>query len=207
MRETLQRSYRSVFLGLQLLKEDNGPTRDLVKETGWMATFMELKNDTNAQKDEYRIWLINQGFADLAKGVESSLERAYLLMWLLSNVGSNVKTLGDLKKHLHKLKYDIKISTMLKEIDKYSSKEIVYKSEIESINKARNCLVHEKGVVSDEILIICWINFKGDKVKTSFKRGERIIISHEQLKELIFTCMLFAEDLAVNIPTLKNKGS
>lgn len=155
LHRVLEECTNSILFGLQ--------TMELVKEIppylqidGGFFSLRFGKNDQDKdieiKKEKYKSWLIKKGFEDLVKGIEYTLREAYLYVSVFSKL-SELKTVQDFNQALPKIRkqaLDMHIPGMLKKIELHLSKPWSYKNQILSINKARTCLVHRGGLVTEK---------------------------------------------------------
>lgn len=142
-------------------------------------------------------WIILKGFEDIVSALNELLVSINYIIEFNKRI-KDIK-IGELIKDFHQLAwqdYD-KISKphfpeLIKRVENYLGK-LECKKELFSINKARNCLVHRKGIVDindfnmNNALIVQWWQFEYSKIK-DIQRKEIIYFKKEnrKSKEKIF---------------------
>lgn len=104
------------------------------------------------RRAHYRDWLVMRGFHELARGLRMTLEEAYVYCEVLRRA-HELKTLGQLTEVE---------ATLRKRADRFDAEELVRKlnrrllepielaPQLLSLNHARNCLEHRRGIVGDK---------------------------------------------------------
>jgi hypothetical protein len=139
LHKVLEECTNSILFGLQ--------TMELVNEIP-----PDLRIDIALKKEKYKAWLVKKGFEDLVKGIEYALREAYLYVSIFSKL-SELKTVEDFNQALPEIRKQalkMHIPDMIEKIELHLAKPWSYKNQILSINKARTCLVHRGGLVTEK---------------------------------------------------------
>ena len=107
--------------------------------------------DLNNQKKQFRNWLLKKGFEDFAKGIKQSLIEAYYYGTLVKKEGEVIKLNTFLKEieELRKSANEQSLPGLLSKLQTILIKRLSYEQQVSTINNARNCLIHNNGLVSD----------------------------------------------------------
>jgi len=117
----------------------------------FMVHIGEAPKDLDVQKELYRKWLIKKGFEDLSKGIKLALIEAYYYVSVV-NKKDQLKTYEDFRveiEDLQKKAIELPLPGLLSKVTPYLKNKLRYEDHISSINRARNCLVHAGGVITD----------------------------------------------------------
>jgi|GEM_PF-4194081 len=149
----LEKCSNFILFGLQTVELVNEIPPDLEIKGGF-GRFQFRGNDQTIEikKEQYKNWLIKKGFEDLIKGIEYSLRAAYLYVSILSR-SSELTTRDDFNKaseEIGKKASKMHVPNMIEKIEPHLAKPWSYKQQILSINKARTCLVHRGGLVTEK---------------------------------------------------------
>ena len=132
--------------------------------------------DIAKSKNLFKKWVLINGFEDIHKCFRVTLERLYVLKKVEEKIKSEeITNLIELEKELTVKASNFYFDKLINEVNLMFDEPLEYKSQIESINYARNCLVHTNGIVTTRHcnnleknkLIIFGIRFK-----MFFKKGE-----------------------------------
>ena len=149
----------------------------LPEELKEVDTFFQMKigpdSDFVTQKNNYKDWLYKKGFEELTEGIKLSLVEAYFYVAIIEFVHKqkDVITLSDLQdtiNYIRKKASKQSLPGLLEKINKHLTSPLNWENQIISINNARNCLVHRKGIVTgldindkeNNNLLIEWVRFK-----------------------------------------------
>lgn len=153
LHKVLEECTNSILFGLQTMELVNEIPPDLKIDEGFFRLqFGKNDEDIAVKKEKYKAWLLKKGFEDLVKGIEYTLREAYLYVSIFSKL-SELKTAQDFNQALPEIRKQalrMHIPDMLEKIDPHLAKPWSYKNQILSINKARNCLVHRGGLVTEK---------------------------------------------------------
>jgi len=160
---------------------------------------------SNEEASEYqRIWVLTNGLRDIVEGVNLFIESAHkvLSVWSLidrQNVGEQLNSVIWQKEMqgtaFHRLGLPDKLEHLYKEHNISLDKDLA--RHLLSINTARNCLVHRRGIVSnrdtniDGMLCVEW-----RKLHTFLKDedGERELIFGKRLEKESTLCARVVDD-------------
>lgn len=153
LHKVLEECTNSILFGLQTMElVDEIPDNLRIDEDFFRLQFGKNDEDIEVKKEKHKAWLVKKGFEDLVKGIEYTLREGYLYVSIFSK-SSELKTVQDLNQALPKIRKQalkMHIPNMLEKIEPHLTKPCSYKSQILSINKARTCLVHRGGLVTEK---------------------------------------------------------
>jgi len=132
---------------------------------------VQLWNSDNDARADYENWVYGNGLRDVIESVSTFLEsvREVLALWALGDrqksgeslTGATwVAEMQDAAKRFHRLGFPDKVEALRVAFD--TSVDAVLNEHVLSVNVARNCLVHRRGVVSerdlnrDNALVVAW---------------------------------------------------
>ncbi|WP_292532422.1 hypothetical protein [Methylocystis sp.] len=119
---------------------------------GYRFSFNEMSRDQ--LKQLYQNWLLSKGFQGLAQGVRESLEEAYLYV-RLAEMKSAKTTWGHFQESVASVRRRAtkrNFPQLLAEVNTGLREPLHFEAEFLSMQKARNCLEHRRGIVSDDDL-------------------------------------------------------
>jgi hypothetical protein len=116
---------------------------------------VEAEMNTDSRKKDAINWIMRKAFEDFIIALTESLIEAYTFLKLRTfadkskthtalSLEQTEKTLSLIKDKSRKMSFP----DLIHEIEKESSRELLLKKEILSINTVRNCLIHRNGIVS-----------------------------------------------------------
>lgn len=151
--KVLEECTNSILFGLQTMELVNEIPPDLKIDEGFFRIqFGKNDEDITVKKENYKSWLVKKGFEDLVKGIEASLREAYLYVSIFSK-SSVLKTVQEFNQVLSEIRKEalkMHVPDMIEKIEPHLKKPLSYKNQILSINKARTCLVHRGGLVTEK---------------------------------------------------------
>lgn len=222
LQRSLQRVIDLVSFGLQ-----SAERRTRIKELTLPGTFLHIATSENTSltvkeaRTEFKKWVVAGGLRDSVEAVSGFLEEARLACAVWSFVGRKEilgeewnRAIADERASFHGMGLPAKLDYF----DRYD-RSLVPEEEatcVLSINAARNCLVHRRGVVSerdlssDEGLLVKWVRLEliadgpdGSRALTSgdiVQAGEAVKIRRSRQEKLFplgasveFTNQEFAE--------------
>lgn len=160
-----------VLFGLQTIETVKEIPPDLEIEDGFFRMQIgKVETDIELKKQVYKTWLIKKGFEDLIKGINLTLMEAYLYVSLISRA-ADLKTGQDFNKafsEIRKQALKMNLPDLIEKIKPHLNKDLTYERQIRSINKARTCLVHRNGILTEkdtndidnQLLKLEWVRFK-----------------------------------------------
>lgn len=160
-----------ILFGLQTVETVKEIPPDLEIEDGFFRMQVgKVETDIELNKQVYKTWLIKKGFEDLIKGISLTLMEAYLYVSLISRA-ADFKTGQDFNKafsEIRKQALKMNLPYLIEKIKPHLNKDLTYERQIRSINKARTCLVHRNGLVTEkdtndidnQLLKLEWVRFK-----------------------------------------------
>jgi hypothetical protein len=165
-------------------------------------------------------WIMKKAFEDFINAIFKSLKEAFKTIKFLEfclkgefkeSLNRVLTQLDDIekkadRKHFHNL---------IEEIEKTIKQELIFKNEIISINKARNCIVHRDSIVKNidtnndqkDKLIVQWIalnsyiRVEDSFEKLTFKRREKNVLlkAHEFREESEYSEFKIGESIKFTI--------
>ena len=172
----------NVLLGLRLIEK----VERFPEPTDEEKQFMQLAlnghiTDINQSKLLFKEWILKNGFEEVYNCIRITLERLYVFKEVEKEIKNKPDVdLPDLENSLRQKANKSNFPNLVKDINNLFQEPLQFQDQMESINNARNCFVHRKGVVgskdfnnntNDKLII------KGRRFKTFFKRGEEEIIA------------------------------
>lgn len=171
----------------------NGKTA-LLETDGLPIVVGNLLNFDSAElKTESEIWIFKKAFEELIIGLTLSLIEAHKIFSacdLSRKTRKKPYEEAEIRMLLEKLEKNpgkLNFPTLIDDIEKYTGRNLLHKSEVLTINQIRNCLVHRNGIVSRKDvnskstneLILKYI----DLVNFADKDGELIEMKWEHKRE------------------------
>lgn len=128
-------------------------------------------------KTEFKTWIEGNGFRELVESFLSFLDRIHQAAYIMKKTGIKIKVseLQERQKNFEKQGLPNKLNLLATEFG-IMPKHPEY---IKSLNRARNCLTHRRGIVGVEDLAdvkICRINWLGADLFIQTSSGERHLI-------------------------------
>lgn len=147
----------NVLMGIRLVEQiENFP--EPTEEERKLQLYLKLskQHGITQSKKLFKKWIFLKGFEELYQTIRETLE----LIWVYNKIQINdPDNLEKLKERAGYIKYP----KLINEIETMTGKKFFHRKELDSLNNARNCLIHANGLVShlycnnDEknALIIC----------------------------------------------------
>lgn len=113
----------------------------------------DVAGDVESKRQSLHNWLLAKGFQDLARGLRLSLEEAYLWIRLLALAGQAVPPAGlnakisEIRSEANRLNFP----TLLGSVNEGLREELFWEPQFRSLQKARNCVEHRDGWVTQGI--------------------------------------------------------
>jgi len=153
----LGQSSKNVLFGLQLIDSFDQPINpaDIQSEDTFFTLHFDdpqKEQDIALSKENFKLFMLQKGFEDLIKGVNLTLIEAYYFTSLVAK-RNNMKTFKDLQDEIGQLRksaFKQHLPELLKKVTPGLSGSLLYESDIISLNKVRNCLVHRNGLVTEK---------------------------------------------------------
>src|SRR5690606_10449802 len=95
-------------------------------------------------------WILTNGLDEINTAIRFTLDHTLILLHVqdkLNNQDLNQNQISELEKELTQPIARKHLPPLINEIEAKLDDELTYKSEILSINNARNCLTHDNGIV------------------------------------------------------------
>lgn len=189
LRVSLQRTISLVSAGLQSIEGIDADNLRLPTNSMTMMYTSSLKFTPEEIKKEYCSWVLANGFRDSIECVGSFLESAHqvLSLWKLFGKQNEITQIKgadwnsifvDGAKKFHRLGFPDKLEHIKCEHDIGMNARFV--DQLLSINGARNCLVHRRGIVSDRDTT------SDDKLEVKWTKLQLILQNEDGEKELVF---------------------
>ena len=203
LQRSLQRTLDIVSFGLQAAEKAKDIDRLVLPGIQFHFSMAEnRKLPIESAREEFRKWIIEAGLRDCVEAVNPMLEetRSVCALFLLSKKGrfkteEFQKTVFGATKKFHRTGLPDKLRILKEEYDPVLVPEL--SDHILSINAARNCLVHRKGIVTDrdvnspDGLLVRW---RRKELLVRDAEGKEQVIELPFLAEKDVTaCMRFAE--------------
>jgi hypothetical protein len=170
----------NVLMGLRLVEKiEKFPEPTLEELQFFQLSIGGLVTDIGKSQTLFKKWVLINGFEDIHKCIRVTLERLYIFKTVQKNI-ANISNLDEFVKELHVKATNFYFDGLIKEITLYLTEPLKCKIYIESLNNARNCLVHTNAVVTtrhcnniekDKLKII------GKRFKYFFKNCEEEVIA------------------------------
>jgi predicted KAP-like P-loop ATPase len=127
---------------------------DLSKKPANDATQYKFKTPEISAAERramFENWLFLKGFQDLMRGVRASLEQAYLFLELLTRPQKTKSdtTLMDFLAPFRRKAAKLNFPDLLDQVNGKLPKSLNFVDAYHSLQRARNCLEHRNGIVSD----------------------------------------------------------
>ncbi|WP_283535333.1 hypothetical protein [Methylorubrum extorquens] len=100
----------------------------------------------------YESWLLGKGFQDITKGIREMLEEAYVFVSALS-WEPRLTTQEELEQDIASLRRraeKLNLPMLLEEVNRALMTPLTYGTELLSLQRARNCLEHRRGIVGEQ---------------------------------------------------------
>jgi hypothetical protein len=153
----LGQSSKNVLFGLQLIDSVEQPINPMdIQSEDTFFTFHfddpQKEQDISLSKENFKLWTLQKGFEDLIKGVNLTLIEAYFYTSLVAK-RNDMKTFQDLQDEIVQLRksaFKQHLPELLAKVKPGLSDTLLYETDIVSLNKVRNCLVHRNGLVTEK---------------------------------------------------------
>lgn len=180
--QLLGNSQNNVLMGLRLvekLKSFPDPTPEELQ-------FLQLSiggvsKDIEQNKSVFKKWILLNGFQDIHNCFRTTLERLYILRTISREIQEVESHNIEEKESELKIRATIfNYPTLISNVNALFEEPLKFQIQMESMNNARNCLVHTNGVVterhcndSDKNRLIIY----GNRFKFYFKKGDEEVIA------------------------------
>jgi hypothetical protein len=158
-----------------------------LKGTAITYNFRTAAENPEQRRVLYRNWILQKGFQELARGVRTTLEEAFVYLQFVkmpegsTTWGKFTEAAAKMRKQSRGFKFPV----LLKHVNEGLREPISFADEFHSIQRARNCLEHRSGIVSEldvedgnAALVLrfprlkIWYSFRGSKIE--LKPGEMV---------------------------------
>ena len=139
-----------VGVALQLI-DDAGPEKVAALQSRHATYDFGLPSGSAVDRQEIRRqWLITKGFQDITLATRRACEAADVLLAIAGKhqVDTTIRQFNQLLESLRKRANKTNLPNLIKRIEDQIKSPLRYSKEMLSLNNARNCLEHRKGVVS-----------------------------------------------------------
>lgn len=189
LRVSLQRAICLVSAGLQTAVAVDVDNLQLPTNSMTMTYAPNLKFSAEEIIQQYSSWVLTNGFRDSIECVSTFLESAHqvLSIWkLLGKQNESVRVTGsewnavfvDGAKKFHRLGFPDKLEHIKSEHNIELNDK--FTDQLLSINAARNCLVHRRGIVSDR-------DINGNnQLEVKWTKLQFVLTNEDGEKELVF---------------------
>lgn len=197
LQRSIQRTLDLVSFGLQAAEKAKNIDRLLLPGIKMHFSIAEnQKLDVESARKEFRQWVIASGLRDCVEAVNPLMEEArkvcalYLLAEKkrIKNVELQQKVFGPIRKY-HRVGLPDKLRILREEYDPSLIPEL--SDHVMSINAARNCLVHRKGIVAEQDLNT------PDALMVRWKRKDILVRDDEGNEKVIELPYLAEKDVTV----------
>ncbi|WP_405571878.1 hypothetical protein [Winogradskyella sp. Asnod2-B02-A] len=152
LNQKLSECTNAVFFGINSLDKTDELPESLRDDENSIFTHQPLmKMDFEKSQENFKIWILKKGFEDLISALNELMFSFSYIINLNEKIKKNPKqTIEEFKKLI--LERDKKLTKLsfpdlITKIEKSLKSPLKYKSEMLSLNKTRNCLVHRNGIV------------------------------------------------------------
>jgi hypothetical protein len=203
LQRSIQRTLDLVSFGLQAAEKAKDIDRLLLPEIKMHFSIAENKKlDVESARKEFRQWVISSGLRDCVEAVNPLMEEArkvcalYLLAEKkrIKNGDLQQKVFGPIRKY-HRAGLPDKLKILREEYDPILIPEL--SDHVMSINTARNCLVHRRGIVAEQDLNTpdaLMVRWKRKEILVRDDEGNEKVIELPYLTEKNVTvCLRFVE--------------
>ena len=172
----------NVLLGLRLAeKVETFPDPTAEELQFFQLAFAQLPGDLVESKARFKRWLLLNGLKDINQCIGTTLQRFIVFKTIEGEIKLN-STL-DIEARDNELRHkvrDLPTPQLIAKVSELCSEPLALQKEIESFNRARNCLEHAVGIVvekfcnnpqKDKLTIL------GRRFKLFFKRGEEEVLA------------------------------
>lgn len=183
-KQLLTNCHNNVLLGLRLVEKIEkfpDPTDEELQLIQIQLLLGDRASDIGRTKELFKRWLLINGFEDINSCIRTTLERLFIFKAIENQLNDNpsldIKAVEpNLKAKANNLNYPALLSAVHTEL----KNTLTYEKHLETINNARNCLVHRNGEVTikdcnndqkDKLIIT------GDRFKMFFKKGDEEVLA------------------------------
>ena len=183
-KQLLANCQNNVLLGLRLVEKIDkfpDPTNEEVQLIKIQLLLGDRASDISRTKEMFKRWLLINGFEDIHNCIRTTLERLFVFKaienQLTDNPSLDIKGIeADKITEANKLDYP----TLLSKVHTELEDTLTYVKHLETINRARNCLVHRNGKVSrkdcnndqkDKLIIT------GNRFTFFYKKGDEEVLA------------------------------
>ena len=183
-KQLIANCHNNVLLGLRLVEKIEkfpDPSNEELQFIQIQLLLGGQTSDISQTKEYFKRWLLINGFEDIHNCIRTTLERLFVFKSIENQLSDNsdldVKSIEtSLKTTANKFNFPSLLSAVHGEL----KDSLTYEEHLDTINCARNCLVHRNGVVTTkdcnndqkDKLIISGIRFK-----IYFKKGDEEILA------------------------------
>jgi hypothetical protein len=105
--------------------------------------------DTDSRRTELSAWIIGQAVGEIARGVRSALEEAYLFAVIATRLPARLEELGPMVEGARREANDWGNPQLLARLGALLTGPLTFEAELTSLQRLRNCLEHRAGYVGD----------------------------------------------------------
>lgn len=199
----------NVLLGLRIIEKVQEFPEPTVEEQQFFQLSMGYVTDMSMNREQFKKWVLINGFEDIHKCLRVTLERLYVLKYVEKNYSElDVEQLEIEHKKLQFEASNFYFDLLTKKVDELLDRPLDFTKQILSFNNARNCLIHTNGRTTvrhcnnaeKNILTIY-----GRRFKLFHKRGElEIPVEFGKPGPENASIMLGAEDFEIIFPLDSN---
>lgn len=150
----LKVNIESLYYGLKLIENDSILPERLKEDNDFIHFQIGDPLSESDLKNNLKQILLSKCFEDLIKGITLSLCDAYTLinfrLFLCNESSLTQEIIEDKYKKIYKDSHSINLPRLIEKISDTVGSELLYSKELITINRARNCFVHRKGIVYPE---------------------------------------------------------
>lgn len=183
-KQLLANCHNNVLLGLRLVEKIEkfpDPTNEEVQLIKIQLLLGDRASDISRTKELFKRWLLINGFEDIHNCIRTTLERLMVFKaienQLLATPSLDIKGIETaLKTKANKFNYPALLNAVHTELED----TLTYEKHLETINSARNCLVHRNSEVTrkdcnndqkDKLIIT------GNRFKMFYKKGDEEVLA------------------------------
>ncbi len=222
-------------------KNYNVDNIDPLETDGLGFVFTDKEGKSKVDSPAISGWIFKKAFEDFIVGLTQSLIEIYTLLEILDLVKqskitplSPQITLEKLLAGISKKANELNFPRLLTAIETRINCNLVYKNEILTINKVRNCMVHRNSIVDNgkpitlryiDMRIDVHVNGERIEVTKEFKKnrtlvqgmdvqniiksltfgeGSKIVMTPDIFKGVTNTCILFMQEIVRKLPIDEN---
>lgn len=146
----LQNAGGAVVFALKTLETADLDSAISFESDGLTFNIPTAAGDQNSRRQAYAGWLVARGFQDLMRGMRMSLEEAYVWVNLLQRNGQPAPEMGfdALLSQIKGAANRLNFPDLLNAVNQGLAEPLHWEQQFLSLQKARNCLEHRDGIVS-----------------------------------------------------------